>query len=95
MRLSSSECTNMVVQFGWGLLSTQQVQTIAALAKKDRECGCKTDKLDAMASVGSQGEHPGNAYRDLMRNILIAPLAIPMAIVAPSYFWHSLDFCLL
>ena len=59
----------LVQQCMWGLMSPQQIQTIASLAMSDIESfGCAEDletssELTRLANLGSKGLYPSNCWR--------------------------------
>jgi hypothetical protein len=59
----------LVLEFGWGGFTPQQVQEIASLLKRDREQGADMNLLDELAALGADGTVPGNCARDLNRHI--------------------------
>ena len=58
----------------WGLMSPQQAQHIAALAKRDMEALPENRKpwqdLEKLAAVGVSGAYPNKCYTDIMRNCI-------------------------
>ena len=77
---------HLIEAWAWGKYSPQQIQCIAALAKKDMEAlGVATGQssLNSLANLGSQGKHCNNVHRDLMnivkdRSSLPEPLMVNM-----------------
>ena len=55
---------NLLDKWSWGKLSAPGVQEIAQAAVQS---GCATQDIKFMGSIGSNGAHPNNAQRDLMR----------------------------
>ena len=79
-----SELTDRLLElWGWGLLSTPQLQLLAEGAQLD---GLSSEQINSLASVGSRGAHPGNMRRDLMRSVLgDLPAVFKPAMVAVPY----------
>lgn len=65
----SSLAQYLLVEFAWGRMSPQQVQTIAAHAVDDMQKvaeGKNLQELKKLSKIATGGHHEGNAYRDLM-----------------------------
>ena len=71
----------LVQQCMWGLMSPQQIQTIASLAMSDIQTfGCAegletSSELTRLANLGSKGLYPSNCWRDL--NLALTDSKLP------------------
>ena len=64
--------------FGWGLISANTVQWLAAAAYSD---GLRHPLMEDLAKIGTSGLYAGNARRDLLRKFL------PTCPISCVFFW--------